>query len=248
MKILFAPSESKEYGGKFPPINKNSFCCPELYEKRLEVLKKYQDFIDNAPVEQLKKLFGVKDEKQINRFKVNIFKEKTLKAVERYNGVAYQYMDYSRLPEKQKEFIENNLIIFSNLFGAVLGKDLLPFYKLKQGESIGEFKPEKFYKQYFSEALDNFIGDELILDLRAGFYEKFYTIKKPFITMKFLKNGKTVSHWAKAYRGLIVKYLSEIQPETEKEILNLEFENMKTVDIKKNKNKTEIIYEIIENL
>ncbi len=247
MKILFAPSESKEYGGKYPPINKDSFCCPELYERRLEVLKIYQNFIDTASTDELKKLFGVKDEKQINKFKVNIFKEKTLKAVERYNGVAYQYLNYPDLSQKQKEFIDQNLIIFSNLFGAILASDLIPFYKLKQGESIGDFKPEKFYKQHFQEAVDRVIGDELLLDLRAGFYEKFYTIKKPYLTMKFLKNGKTVSHWAKAYRGLVVKQISEIQPQTEDEIISANFERMKLLEIKKNKNKTELIYEIIED-
>ncbi len=246
MKILFAPSESKEYGGKFPPINKDSFCCPKLYEKRLEVLKIYQDFIDNAPVEKLKKLFGIKDEKQIQKFKVNIFKEKTLKAIERYNGVAYQYLNYQDLTEKQKRFIDENLIIFSNLFGAILASDLIPFYKLKQGESIGGFKIEKFYKRHFQEELDKFIGDELLLDLRAGFYEKFYTIKKPFVTMKFLKNGKTVSHWAKAYRGLVVKQLSDNQPGTIDEIINADFSNMELVEVKQTKNKTELVYEIKE--
>ncbi len=247
MKILFAPSESKEYGGKFPPINKESFCCPELYEKRFEVVEIYQNFIDNASIEDLKKLFGVKDERQINKFKVNIFKEKTLKAVERYNGVAYQYLDYPSLTKKQQEFIDKNLIIFSNLFGAILASDLIPFYKLKQGEPIGNFKPEKFYKKYFQEAIDEFIGDELLLDLRAGFYEKFYTVKKPFITMKFLKNGKTVSHWAKAYRGLVLKQVAEFQPEIEEEILDIKFKNMKLIETKRTKNKTELIYEIIED-
>jgi hypothetical protein len=247
MKILFAPSESKELGGKFPPINKNSFCCPELYDKRLEVLKIYQDFIDNASADELKKIFGIKDEKHINKFKINIFKEKTLKAVERYNGVAYQYLNYQDLSEEQQRFIDENLIIFSNLFGAILASDLIPFYKLKQGESIGSFKPEKFYKEHFQKALDEFIGDELILDLRAGFYEKFYTIKRPYLTMKFLKNGKAISHWAKAYRGLVLKQISRIQPETEKEILDIDFNNMRLIDVKRNKNKTELIYEILED-
>jgi len=88
----------------------------------LEVLKIYQNYIDTASIDELKKLFSVKDEKQINRLRVNIFKEKTLKAVERYNGVAYQYLNYSDLSQKQKEFIDQNLIIFSNLFGAIIFK------------------------------------------------------------------------------------------------------------------------------
>ncbi len=246
MKILFAPSESKEYGGKFPPISKESFCCPEKYDKRLEVLNKYQEFINNGTEEQLSKLFGVKDKKQIEKLKVNIFKEKTLKAIERYNGVAYQYLNYPDLNDKSKQYIDKNLIIFSNLFGPILAEDKIPFYKLKQGESIGDFKPEKFYKEHFQESLDKFIGEENILDLRAGFYEKFYTIKKKYLTMKFLKNGKTVSHWAKAYRGMVLKEIAQNKIDSIDAVINFKFKNLRKIDIKENKKKIEIMYEIEE--
>ncbi len=39
MKILLAPSERKTKGGNFPPINKNSFIFPEIYEQRIEIIE-----------------------------------------------------------------------------------------------------------------------------------------------------------------------------------------------------------------
>lgn len=45
MKILFSPSETKNDGGNLEYINKNSFIFPELFEKRLEILEKYNNFI-----------------------------------------------------------------------------------------------------------------------------------------------------------------------------------------------------------
>jgi len=48
MKILFSPSETKFKGGIKDKITKNSFVFPELYDKRIEIIKSYQNFIDSA--------------------------------------------------------------------------------------------------------------------------------------------------------------------------------------------------------
>ena len=64
--------------------------------------------------------------------------------------------------------------------------------------------------------------------------------------MKFLKNGKTVSHWAKAYRGLVLRELAKHNISSLKEFMSLEIENLRVQEIKKMKNKTEIVYNIIE--
>ena len=96
-----------------------------------------------------------------------------------------------------------------NLFGVLKAGDTgLPDYKLKQGETFSNLKIEKFYMDNFSKVLDEYLENEDIIDLRAGFYEKFYKIEKPYTTMKFIKDGKVVSHWAKAYRGIILKLLA----------------------------------------
>jgi len=71
MTILFAPSEGKKSGGTLPPIDKDAFCFSNLYSYREEVIKKYNNFLHNASNEELKKLFGVKDEKLIEHYKTN---------------------------------------------------------------------------------------------------------------------------------------------------------------------------------
>ena len=144
-------------------------------------------------------------------------------------------------------------MIFSNLFGVLKAGDVgLPDYKLKQGETFNNLKIEKFYMDNFSFALDKYLENEDIIDLRAGFYEKFYKINKPYVTMKFIKDGKVVSHWAKAYRGIILKLLAKNSIKTIsifinssivfiEELMNMEIENLSIEEIKKQKNKTEII-------
>jgi cytoplasmic iron level regulating protein YaaA (DUF328/UPF0246 family) len=103
------------------------------------------------------------------------------------------------------------VILFSNLFGPIKANDKIPEYKLKQGVKMGNLNIEKTYKNLFSASLDKYLG-EYIIDLRAGFYEKFYTISVPHVAFKFLKNGKVVSHYAKAYRGKILQHIAQTKP------------------------------------
>jgi cytoplasmic iron level regulating protein YaaA (DUF328/UPF0246 family) len=243
MKILFSPSEGKIKKGE-GKLDINSFSFNS--HDRNQLLQRYQNFLNNASFEELSKLFGLKKESDIlENKKIDIFKEPTLKAIAKYDGVAYDYLTYTKLSKMQQDFIDENVIIFSNLFGFLLAKDKIPYYRLKQGEKIDGFDIAKYYHDNFSKELDEYLKDELIIDLRAKHYEKFYTIKKPYITCKFLKNGKVVSHWAKAYRGTLLKELSKHQPQNEDEFASIEFENLMIKEIVTKGKMREFVYEIV---
>ena len=241
MKILFSPSETKIPGG-LKNNNKTPYLFPKLTDKHNNILNMYQSYIEKASEKELIKLFGLKD---ISAFKnVNIFKDPTLKAIERYTGVAYDYLLYNKMEKSEQDFIQKNMIIFSNLYGPILAGYPIANYKLKQGEKIDSFAIEKYYKEHFSDTLDNMLKDEFTIDLRAGFYLKFYKPNINHITMKFLKGGKVVSHWAKAYRGSIAKELAYHQPENEQEFQKINFKNLEIREIIKRKNLSEYIFEM----
>jgi len=243
MKILFAPSETKIEGGDNPPLIGSTFLL--YHDKKESVLDKYQHYLKTATFEELQKLFGIKKESDIEKYqKIDVYHDKTMPAIERYTGVAYDYLDYPTLNRDQKNFIENSLIIFSNMLGAIKAGESIPNYKLKQGEKLGDFAIEKFYKSETSSILDAYFQDELIIDLRAGFYDKFYVPNKSYITMKFIKNGKVVSHWAKAYRGKVVRELSKYQPSNEEEFSQIVFKNLHIKEILQKGNKKEFVYDI----
>ncbi|WP_456322251.1 YaaA family protein [Hydrogenimonas sp.] len=247
MTILFAPSESKRPGGGLPPISESAFFLPQLYTQRVEALKRYDSFVDAANTEALKKLFGIKDEKLFTRYRADRFDAPTMKAIRRYNGVAYDYLDYDTLPTDAQKYIDDNLVVFSNLFGPVRAKDRLPDYKLKQGETIDGFAPEKFYKEHFGDALTAYLTDRgPVVDLRAGFYEKFYKVPLPHTTMKFLKNGKSVSHWAKTYRGLVAREMARQNIQDEEALLAMNVDGLAVREILVKKRNRQIVYEIID--
>lgn len=245
MKILFSPSESKTAVKSQKTICKSSFVFPNLYEKRIEILTAYNEFLKTASQEEILKLFGYKDFKECENLVDDIFQRGVIKAVLRYDGVAYKHLDYKSLDRPAQNFIDKNVMIFSNLYGGILAGDEITDYKLKQGEKIAGINIEKFYKDGFSGCIDEWIGDDCVLDLRAGFYEKFYDIKVPFATFKFVKNAKVVSHYAKAYRGVVLREVSKNRINTLKELGELDLENLRLIDIKKVGLKSEICLEIL---
>jgi cytoplasmic iron level regulating protein YaaA (DUF328/UPF0246 family) len=245
LKILFSPSEAKFKDGNEEGFNKDSFLFPELFEYRLEIIHKYQDYINNATNDEVIKLIGTKKQDIVDYYSSDIFKRNTKKVIQRYDGVAYDYLKYEELNTSEQNYIDKNVVIFSNLFGPILAGDTgLPDYKLKQGEKVDGLAVETFYKVKFTNVLDEYLENEDILDLRAGFYEKFYKVSKPYTTMKFIKDGKIVSHWAKAYRGIILNTISKNNIKSVEELIDLEINNLEINEIKEDKLKREIIYNI----
>ena len=240
LKILFSPAEGKNNGG--------NEVAKELLgsnHARKNIFDEYDKIIDSKNEEDIKKLFGLKKFDDCIPYINNIYNSKLMCAIERYQGVAYEYLDLKSLNSKELEYLKQNTIIFSNLYGPILGGDTIVNYKVKQGNDVGAITPDKFYKDRFTYQLDLYLAKDEILDLRAGYYEKFYKVTAPYITLKFLKNGKTVSHWAKAYRGLVLRALAKNNISSLEEFKSLEIDNLSVHEIKVIKNKTEIVYNIL---
>jgi len=242
MKILLAPSETKAIGGT-ANLNLNTLLFSELTSIRQKLLHTYINLLQQNNFTVLSKMFGLKKESDINTHRKEIVHELTMKAIERYTGVAFDYLDYHNLNREAQTYIDKNVILCSNLFGFLRADDMIPEYRLKQGEAIGDLKPDKLYQEQ-SHLLEAYLEDEDILDLRAGFYDKFYKPKKAYTTLKFIKEGKVVSHWAKAYRGLVLQAVAKANVQTLNEFMQLAIENLSIEEIQSKKNKTEIIYSI----
>jgi cytoplasmic iron level regulating protein YaaA (DUF328/UPF0246 family) len=240
LKILFSPAEGKNNGG--------NEVAKELLgsnHARKNIFDEYDKIIDSKNEEDIKKLFGLKKFDDCIPYINNIYNSKLMCAIERYQGVAYEYLDLKSLNSKELEYLKQNTIIFSNLYGPILAGDTIANYKVKQGNDIGNIAPDKFYKDRFTYQLDLYLAKDEILDLRAGYYDKFYKVTVPYVTLKFLKNGKTVSHWAKAYRGLVLRALAKNSISSLEEFKSLEIDNLSIHEIKIIKNKTEIVYNIL---
>ena len=243
MKILLAPSETKKSGGELS-FNPNSLLFETLTPHRMKLLHTYINILQQGDMQVLSKMFGIKKEADILKHKKDIIHELTMKAIERYTGVAFDYLGYEKLDTLAQTYIDNHVILFSNLFGPIRSSDLIPEYKLKQGEAVGDIKTEKFYNEHSAHLMEAYLEEEEILDLRAGFYDKFYKPSKPYTTLKFIKEGKVVSHWAKAYRGIVLREIAKAGVTSIEAFMKLPIEGLSIEEIQTKKNKTEIAYSI----
>ncbi len=243
MKILLAPSETKISGGDaaFTP---DTLLFPELLPYRTKLLHTYMNILQKGDMQVLSKMFGLKKETDIRSHIRDIIHEPAMKAIERYTGVAFDHLDYPALDEKAKAYVDSHVILNSNLFGYLRADDLIPEYRLKQGEAAGDIKVEKYYNEHGADLMEAWLADDEILDLRAGFYDKFYKPKKPYTTLKFIKDGKVVSHWAKAYRGIVLREIAKAGIESIDDFMKLPVEGLSVKEIQTKKNRTEIIYDI----
>lgn len=239
MKILFSPSESKK-----PTPNPLKSVLMAINCDRDEILNRYYEILNSKDERALSEIFGIKESKEIDKIANLSAQNLYHKAVLLYDGVAYDALDYPSLDEKSARYIDENLLIFSNLYGVLRAGDYVRFYKLKQGQMIGDIDSVKYYKTRLNTALDELLGGDEILDLRAGYYDKFYSIKSPYITMKFLKNGRAISHFAKHYRGIILRCLALNGAKSFDELMEIKFPNLNLLNIIKTKLKIELIFEI----
>ncbi|EAL8252933.1 peroxide stress protein YaaA, partial [Campylobacter coli] len=116
MKILFSPSESKNDTCKEKPIDKNSFIFENLFDFRMQAVKKYEEYIKNSDLKALQELFGIKNENEISNFQRELKSSPTQKAITLYSGVSYDYLKFDTLDKESQEYILTNTLIFSNLF------------------------------------------------------------------------------------------------------------------------------------
>jgi cytoplasmic iron level regulating protein YaaA (DUF328/UPF0246 family) len=123
MKILFSPSETKFSGGHEGFLNAATFIFPELFEYRKQAIKAYEQYVKETSFESLCHLFGTKKNNIVEYYKQSIYDKPLMKAIQRYDGVAYDYLQYAKLNEEQQTYIDNNVLIFSNLLGPLSAKN-----------------------------------------------------------------------------------------------------------------------------
>jgi len=238
VKILLAPAETKQEGGTFPPLDIDNFNLQK------DVIMEYEKYISSCSIDELSSWFGLKNLTVCEKYKRSILNLPTLKAIKRYTGVAFEAIDYNNLPSLAQEFIDNNVYIYSNLFGILKASDLIPEYKFKQGAILPNIHNEKFYKEHLKDILNEELGDE-VLDLSASYYTKYYKPSANVITYKFLKGGKVVSHWAKHYRGELLRQIALNNINSFDELLNYNFDGLELVEIIQKKNIKTIVMNIV---
>ena len=217
MKILIPPSEGK---AKIKPQEVKFKDTDFVFERSVRQVVRQLNLIDN---EDLRSIYGTSEAKALlfHRQNEDIFKSRCAHAIDRYTGVVYQHLDWNTLSEQAKKYMEDNVLIFSGLFGMTTPLTLIPDYKLK----MNVLSLQYHWTPVLTEALKD---EDLIFDLLPQVYRKAYSPNSNTIQIEFKEEGKgntrAAGHYGKAVKGKFIRFLSENQISNIKDFKDFEYD------------------------
>ena len=223
MLILIPPSEGKE---KVKSTNLTFDKTNFKFEREVNQVVRLLSLLDD---EDLRSIYGTSQEKSeiFHRQNQDIFKSYCAKAIERYTGVVYEYIDWKTLNKSSKQYMENHVRIFSGLFGLLTPNTLIPNYKLK----MNVLSLQYHWNPVISKELES---EEIIFDLLPQVHRKAYTPSKNVVKIDFLvinKGKKTAAgHFGKAVKGKFIRFLAENNIKSIKEFKEFEYDGFHWID------------------
>ena len=214
MKIIFSPSKEMREENIFEN-KKIEFTEPKFKDKTnilIGILKEKS----LSEIENIMKLKGEllnKTYKDIQDYD----KLKFIPAISMYYGVSFKELNLEDYSEKSLEYLKNNLLILSALYGVLLAFDLVKKYRLDMTMSIIDKGLYNFWKKDINDYISNILSkDEVLLNLASGEFSKMIDNKKISIVnidFKEEKDGayKSVSTYSKKARGQFLNYLIKNQ-------------------------------------
>ncbi|TMR95169.1 YaaA family protein [Nonomuraea basaltis] len=202
MLILLPPSEGKASEGSGPPIGPLSL--PALDKDRKRVMtaliraSKRRDALDVLGLTP-----GLAGELAKN---AALKTAPALPAADLYTGVLYDNLGLNTLDDTARNRAEESVLIFSGLWGVVRITDEIPPYRLSMGVNLPPLGGlAAFWRPRISKQLDRIPG--LVVDLRSATYAGAWQPGERSATVRVFRDGKVVSHMAKATRGEIARAL-----------------------------------------
>ncbi|MGI5288287.1 YaaA family protein [Nonomuraea polychroma] len=218
MLIVLPPSEGKAAEGSGPPVGALSFPSLDKPRKRVQTALiracNRRDALDVLGLTP-----GLAGETDKNRA---LTTAPTLPAAELYTGVLYNNLGLNTLDPDARNRAEESVLIFSGLWGVVRITDRIPPYRLSMGVNLPPVGGlAAFWRPQIAKALDPVPG--LVVDLRSATYAAAWQPGERSVTVRVFRDGKVVSHMAKATRGEIARALlqQDTVPDTPEELAKL---------------------------
>lgn len=214
MKIIFSPSKEMREENIFE--NKKIEFTESKFKDKTNILIGILKEKSLSEIENIMKLKGEllnKTYKDIQDYD----KLKFIPAISMYYGVSFKELNLEDYSEKSLEYLKNNLLILSALYGVLLAFDLVKKYRLDMTMSIIDKGLYNFWKKDINDYISNILSkDEVLLNLASGEFSKMIDSKKIFIInvdFKEEKDGtyKSVSTYSKKARGQFLNYLIKNQ-------------------------------------
>ena len=223
MKILIAPSKGRnykkiqnEFNLTFPVYNEEA-----SYLQR--ILKQYKKD-ELASVFKIKNKILERTYDEFLNFKINEINP----AIFSFNGVVYKELDLKGYTDNQFEYLSENIIILSALYGVIKPFDGIKNYRLDMTVKFTDISLYKFWKNKINNESINRKENEIVINLASDEYSKMFDGE--FTNIKFLEKisdakYKQVSIYSKKARGKILNYMILNKIDTIDEIKKFDIDN-----------------------
>ncbi|MDD2371204.1 MAG: YaaA family protein [Firmicutes bacterium] len=197
MKIILSPSKTL------------SLVCP-LSGKGKELLNEKKSIylmkaIKDINKEQLGKVFKIKDkllDETYNLYQNSKYKDLRYDPIGCYNGVVYKLLGNKQYSHDERNYLENNIVILSAMFGLIEpGQGIWPYrldFKTKP-------KGLNLYEYWRDDVLEYFKDESIIINLASGeFSSLLKPIENKLVNINFIEtDGRILSFRAKKARGIM---------------------------------------------
>lgn len=218
--ILLPPSEGKAELGNGPALELSRLSFPSLTASREVVLEALVALCARSGAQTVLGLSqGQLGEIGKNR---DLRGAPTLTAAELYTGVLYDHLGLASLSSRAAGRAAESLVIFSGLWGLLRIGDRVPPYRLSMGVKLPPLGGlGAYWRRSVTPVLDAEPG--LVVDMRSSTYATAWQPGGRAVAVRVLKDGKVVSHMAKATRGVIARSLLEgdCDPQTPEELVKV---------------------------
>ncbi|GAA4219969.1 hypothetical protein FHR32_000535 [Streptosporangium album] len=220
MLILLPPSEGKAKLGNGPLLDLPRMSFPSLNAPREAAVNALVALCDGPRAQAVLGLSpGQLGEIGKNR---GLRATPTLTAAELYTGVLYDNLGLASLSPGAAGRAAESLVIFSGLWGLLRIDDRVPPYRLSMGVRLPPLGGlGAYWRRVVTPVLDAQTG--LVVDLRSSTYTAAWQPGARAVAVRVIRDGKVVSHMAKATRGAIARSLLEggCDPQTPEELVKI---------------------------
>jgi hypothetical protein len=231
MFMLVPPSEGKTVPADAEPVNPGSLVLPELTPVRAALMKSLSRLSSGSAPRALVAL-GLSEgqREELTRNQV-IATAPAAPAADVYRGVLYEALDLPGLrthdPDAYRR-AQESLLVFSGLWGVLRPQDRIPYYRCSAGVKLPRLgSVTAVWKKALAGPLSEFVGDQLVVDLRSTGYTVMWRPIGAPVTVRVLHERfvggvlkrSVVSHFNKATKGRLVRALlvAGAEPKTPEE-------------------------------
>lgn len=215
--ILLPPSEGKSPLGEGPCLDLSRLSFPALDTSRHLVLDALTRLCEGPGARDILGL----SPGQAGEIRRNLLLRTapTLTVAQLYTGVLYDNLHLASLSSDAAARASESLVIFSGLWGLLRIGDRVPPYRLSMGVRLPPLGGlGTFWRRPVTPLLD--AEDGLVVDLRSSTYAAAWRPDGRSVAVRVLREGKVVSHMAKATRGAVARSLLEegVDPRSPEEL------------------------------